>query len=108
MNERDKIHIKRIKQELSFITKTLQNINKDIFLQDEIIQHAISMSLITIGECANHLSMEFREEYHEVEWIQIIAVRNIAAHGYWQLNMEQIWQATVEDIPMLETFFNRF
>jgi len=52
--------------------------------------------------------MEFREEYHEVEWIQIIAVRNIAAHGYWQLNMEQIWQATVEDIPMLETFFNRF
>lgn len=88
MNERDKIYIYRIKEELSFIKNSLLNKNKEDFMNDDIIQHAISMSLITIGECANHLSEEFKESNPEIEWIQIIAVRNIAAHGYWQLNME--------------------
>ena len=35
---------------------------------------------------------------------RIIAVRNIAAHGYWQLDMQQIWQAVEEDIPTLDEF----
>lgn len=108
MSMRDKIHIERIKSELIFIRKTLQNKDKETFLQDDVIQHAISMSLITIGECANHLSEEFKDKYPQIEWIQITAVRNIAAHGYWQLNMEQIWQAMLEDIPLLEVFFDKF
>ncbi|MDR2006720.1 MAG: DUF86 domain-containing protein [Acidaminococcales bacterium] len=36
-----------------------------------------------------------------IEWVQIVAVRNIAAHGYRQLDMRQIWQATEDDIPTL-------
>ena len=106
MNVRDKTNIDRIKEELTFIKKTLNDVSREIFLQNEIIQHAISMSFITIGECANHLSAEFKERYNEIEWVQIIAVRNIAAHGYWQLDMEQIWQAALEDIPVLTDFFD--
>jgi len=108
MSGRDNIHIERIKEELSFIRKALKNTDKNKFLEDDIIQHAISMSLISIGEGAKNLSEEFKETHAEIEWIQIIAVRNIAAHGYWQLDMEQIWQAIDEDIPKLEKFFEKF
>lgn len=100
----DSLQIERINEELIFIEKTLLNVNKEEFLTNEIIQHAIAMSLITIGECANHLSEQFKRKHNEVEWIQIIGIRNIAAHGYWQLNMEQIWQATISDIPELKKF----
>ncbi len=106
MNGRDSVHIDRIKEELCFIEKALENIDQESFLNSDTIQRAISMSLITIGECANHLSTEFKERHPEIEWIQIIAVRNIAAHGYWQLNMAQIWKAMEEDIPRLRNFFN--
>ncbi|MCL2351825.1 MAG: DUF86 domain-containing protein [Firmicutes bacterium] len=105
MNERDHNNIERIKEELRFINKTLADKSKVEFLKDDVIQHAISMSLITIGECANHLSDEFKKRHSHIEWIQVIAVRNIAAHGYWQLNMEQIWQAMEEDIPELCKLF---
>lgn len=98
----DLAHIERIYDELLFIDRSLLNTSKDIFMSDEILQHAIAMSLITIGECANHLSESFMEKHSEVSWIQIIGVRNIAAHGYWQLNMEQIWQAIMTDIPELK------
>ena len=106
MSDRDNIHIDRIKEELLFIKKTLTGINKDSFLQDDIIKHAITMSFIIIGECANHLSDGFKKQHAQVRWIEIIAVRNIAAHGYWQLDMEQIWQAIEDDIPWLCDFFD--
>ena len=108
MNERDNIHIERIKEELIFIRKAIKDITKDLFLNNDIVQHAVSMALISIGESAKNLSDKFKEIYSEIEWIQIIAVRNIAAHGYWQLDMEQIWQAVDDDIPKLEEFFNQF
>ena len=108
MNERDKTYIERINDELQFITKSTKNTDKATFLLDDVIQHAISMSLLTIGECANHLSDKFKKKHPQIQWIQIIAVRNLASHGYWQLNMEQIWQAIEEDVPDLVKFFEQF
>jgi len=63
------------------------------------------MALITIGECAKHLSGKFKDEHYEKEWTKIIAVRNIAAHGYWQLNMTQIWKAIETDNPAISRIF---
>jgi len=108
MKERDNTYIERIKEELHFIERNFKGVSKKDFLESDILQHAISMSLITIGECANHLSDDFKEKNPEIEWVQIIAVRNIAAHGYWQLDMGQIWQAMEEDIPDLRAFFDKF
>jgi len=105
MSERDNLHILRIKQELDFIRQHISSVGRNKFLSDEVLQHALSMSLIIIGECANHLSEEFKARYSSIEWIQIIAVGNIAAHGYWQLSMEQMWQAVEEDIPRLDATF---
>jgi len=48
------------------------------------------------------------KSHKEIEWVQIIAVRNIASHGYWQLNMDQIWKAIETDIPSLKSFFDEF
>ena len=64
------------------------------------------MSLIAIGECANHLSEQFKRKHDDIDWFQIIGVRNIAAHGYWQLSTEQIWQAIISDIPELKKFIS--
>lgn len=100
----DDHQIERIGEEIRFIEKTLLPVTREVFLQDELLQHAIMMSLITIGECANHLTDEFKEDNSQIEWTQVVAVRNIAAHGYWQLNMEQIWQAVIEDVPKLKDF----
>lgn len=81
MNERDELCINRVKEEINFIRNSLKNIEKDIFLTDEILQHAILMSFIIIGENVNHLSEKFIKIHLQIqiEWQQIIAVRNIAA-----------------------------
>ena len=108
MHGRDSLLISRIRTELTFINQNIATLGKEAFLDSDVLQHALSMSLITIGECANRLTDVFKEKYAEIEWVQIIAVRNIAAHGYWQLNMAQLWQAVEEEIPKLDAFFARF
>ena len=104
MNERDKTNIERIADELRYIKNVTANTSREEFLCDSTLQHALSMAILTIGECANRLSDEFKTLHNQIEWVQIIAVRNIAAHGYWQLDMQQIWQAVKEDIPILDAF----
>ena len=32
----------------------------------------------------------------------------ILAHGYWQLDMKQIWKAIIEDIPVLKKFVENY
>ena len=92
MSERDKAYIERINDELRFIAKAMKNTSKAAFLADDVIQHAISMSLLTIGECANHLSEKFREGHPQVEWIQIIAVRNIVINILYRAeNPQRAW-----------------
>jgi len=102
--DRNLAQLKRIQEEVSFIENAIEGFTEIKFLEDEVVQRAICMSLITIGECANHLSEEFTEENSHIPWVEIIAVRNISAHGYWQLDMKQIWKAVIEDIPILKEF----
>ena len=104
MNERDTTAIERIADELRYIKSVTVATSRDKFLCDETLQHALSMSILTIGECASRLSDEFKDSHPQIEWVQIVAVRNIVAHGYWQLDMQQIWQAIEEDIPELSEF----
>jgi uncharacterized protein with HEPN domain len=107
MTDRDKTLLTKIAQEIRFINNSIRDVTKQHFMTDDLLQHAICMSLINIGECANHLSEKFIGAHPEIEWIQIIAVRNIATHGYWQLNMEHIWQALIADIPKFDYFLNK-
>jgi uncharacterized protein with HEPN domain len=55
MNERDRTNIERIADELRYIKSVTANISREEFLCDETLQHALSMSILTIGECANRL-----------------------------------------------------
>jgi uncharacterized protein with HEPN domain len=108
MINRDQAQLECMSDEVEFILKTTVGVSKDEFLKNDLLQHGICMSIITIGECANHLSDEFTEKYVEVPWIQIVGIRNVVAHGYRALNMEQIWEAVVTDVPQLREFLSKF
>lgn len=107
MAKKDKTQVERMITEIDFILRATSKIDVNFFLKNDLLQHGVTMSFITIGECANHLSDDFKEKHKAIEWHKIIAVRNIAAHGYWQLNMKQIWQAVINDIPKLERYLKK-
>jgi uncharacterized protein with HEPN domain len=67
---------------------------------------AIAMLLIAIGESFKKIDKEtkgkFLEKYPDIDWKGIIGVRNVLAHDYFDIDVEQIHKICYRDIPQLK------
>ena len=68
------------------------------------IQQAVIMSLIIIGEAATKV-MEgyagFIQAHPEVPWRSMRNMRNRMAHGYFDINLDVVWETVQEWLPAL-------
>ena len=68
------------------------------------IQQAVIMSLIIIGEAATKVMdgyTEFTQAYAEVPWRSMRNMRNRMAHGYFDINLDVVWETVQEWLPAL-------
>ncbi len=68
---------------------------------DELRQSAVLQKLMIIGEAAARLSPEFKAQYPQIEWRDIIAFRNIAVHAYFTVDWSIVWTTARQDAPSL-------
>jgi uncharacterized protein with HEPN domain len=108
MRDRDQSHLEEMNEETEFIVRAVTGVSKDEFLKNDLLQRAICMAMINIGECTNRLSDEFTEKHDELPWIQMVGLRNVTAHGYRSLDMELVWKTVTTDIPKLRQFLAKF
>lgn len=80
---------------------------RDEFLADENLYDATVMRLFTIGEDANGLSEAVRLRAPGVEWHQIRGLRNVIAHGYYEIAPERIWKTAAEVLPSFRAAIER-
>lgn len=66
---------------------------------------AICMSLVAVGEALRQIDGKTEgrllARYPEVEWRGVIGVRNVIAHGYFDIDVEQVFDICQKDIPAL-------
>ena len=77
---------------------------KDDFLVDKRTQQAVIMSLIIIGEAATKVMAaypEFTQTHTEVPWRSMRNMRNRMAHGYFDINLDVVWETVQEWLPVL-------
>lgn len=67
---------------------------------------AIAMLLIAIGESFKKIDKEtkgrFLKKYPDIDWKGVIGVRNVLAHDYFDIDVEQIHKICYRDIPQLK------
>lgn len=57
--------------------------------------------LIQIGEAATRLSTHLRNAHSDLPWSEIIGMRNILAHDYERVDLDELWRTVEEDLPPL-------
>ncbi len=78
-----------------------QDMTEAAFLDDLKTQSAILHQLMVMGEAVKRLSADFRDRHVEVPWALIAGMRDKLIHGYDIVDLEQVWQTAVEDVPEL-------
>ena len=65
----------------------------------------ICMSLIAVGEAFKRIDEktngELLQNYPEIEWRGVMGVRDVIAHGYFDVDVEQVFDICQHDIPEL-------
>jgi len=77
----------------------VEGLAKDDFLADKRTQQAVIMSLIIIGEAATKVMdgyAEFTQVHSEVPWRSMRNMRNRMAHGYFDINLDVVWETAQE------------
>lgn len=73
------------------------------FLQQPVLQDAILLQTLQIGENLSQLRSRFPDQYKRAPESrdQIIGLRNTIAHGYERVVLSDIWGYLVEDLDEL-------
>jgi uncharacterized protein with HEPN domain len=97
-------YIDHIQKAATDVCSFVEGLAKADFLADKRTQQAVIMSLIIIGEAATKV-MEgyaaFTLAHPEVPWRNMRGMRNRMAHGYFDVNLELVWQTAQEWLPEL-------
>jgi uncharacterized protein with HEPN domain len=62
---------------------------------------AIIKSIEIIGEAASKISEARKVKNDNIPWKDIIGMRNRLSHGYFDVNLDIVWQTVKTDLPEL-------
>ncbi|MDR0853596.1 MAG: DUF86 domain-containing protein [Clostridiales Family XIII bacterium] len=99
MQHRDEQIVIKLISESEELDSLLDGFELSLFLSDERTKRAVSMTLINIGELVKNTTEELRETNPQIPWRLIAGLRDVTAHHYQALIMEDIWETAKNDIP---------
>lgn len=102
MEHRDRILLQKVLSEIEIAQKMMDSCTLEQFEQNEILKRAVGMTVINIGELVKNLSEQTRLTYTHIPWKAIAGFRDIAAHKYQTLRMEDVYETVAADFPSLK------
>jgi len=97
-----------VKARLLDILEAINNIERYVekgreeFENNELIQTWFFRQLEIIGEAVRALPDEILNFSPQIPWAGIIGMRNILAHGYFEIDKDVVWNTVQNDIPTLK------
>jgi uncharacterized protein with HEPN domain len=78
---------------------------RDHSRQDLDSERMLSLSLVrlleVIGEAARGISSIFRQAHPEIAWKQMVGMRDRLSHGYFDVDLDIVWNTVIQDLPPL-------
>ena len=99
---KDKGRLGHILASIERIERFTAGMTFDDLRKDEVTYYAVVKCIEIIGEASYMLTNEFREIHSQTAWRDIIAMRHVLVHGYYQVSAKQVWKVIQEDIPPLK------
>lgn len=99
---KDKTRLLHIVEAIDNIFEFVDGKTFERYKNDKILKFAVIKNLEIIGEAAYLLTKEFKTHHQTVEWQDLIGMRHILVHGYYQIKDEIVWTTIETDLAPLK------
>lgn len=97
-------YLEHMRQAATDACSFVDGLSKEEFFSDKRTQQAVIMSIVIIGEAATKIMdqySEFANSHPEVPWRNMRGMRNRIAHGYFDINLDVVWDTVHLALPGL-------
>ena len=78
-----------------------RNKTRDDLEKERMLVLSLVKDIEIIGEAATKVTQETMKEYPEIPWSSIVAMRHRLIHGYYDIDLDRVWDTITSDIPPL-------
>jgi len=71
------------------------------FESDQMLLFAVVRAIEVLGEAASKVSEDTRSAFPEIPWPEITDMRNRLIHGYFDIDVDIVWNTASVEIPAL-------
>ncbi len=98
----DSIRLQHILEAIHEIETYLVSSDFTEFMSNSMMRFACIKQMEIIGEASNHISEEIKSKFTDIEWAQIVGMRNVFVHEYFGVDTNLVWEIIKNDIPDLK------
>lgn len=100
-SDRDRRYLTYIRDAIALIEARTWG-GREAFLADVDVQDAVLWRLETLAEATGKLSPALKARHSALRWRAIYGFRNIAAHAYLDLRLEEVWEIVEQHLSALK------
>ena len=100
---KDKGRLLHILEAIENLVEFTDGVSFEEYKNSKILRFAVIKNLEIIGEAAYLLTKKFISEHNETEWENVIYMRHVLVHGYYQIKDEIVWATIQADLQPLKT-----
>jgi uncharacterized protein with HEPN domain len=101
MDQADVVRLQHMRDAASEVIHFCQGRIRTDLDQDRMLVLAVLRDLEIIGEAANRVTSSTRQQFSEIPWDDIVGMRNRLVHGYFDINVDIVWETISHDVPRL-------
>lgn len=97
-------YLEHMRQAAADAVGFVDGMTREEFAQDKRTQQAVVMSLVILGEAATKLMdrhAAFCEDQPQIPWRNMRGMRNRVAHGYFEIDLDVVWDTVQQALPGL-------
>lgn len=98
-------YLEHILQAIERIEEYTSGLSEDTFLRNTLVQDAVIRNFEIMGEACRNIQRrypEFETDYADFPLSAMYGMRNVLAHGYFEVDLELVWRVIMKNLPSVK------
>ena len=101
MSDSDMVRLRHVRDAAREAVHFVEGRSRADLENNRMLNLALVQLLEIIGEAVRALSPSFCQSHPEIPWKKMVGMRDRLIHGYFDINLDIVWETIKKDLPDL-------